>query len=170
MSDVERAVKFGEWLRAHPSLETFLCGFLCGTLATIFIWLVCYFVSKRCCEEEDPYTPRLEKLDAFISWHERMKQDNGIERYEDTKEFKEKMRTKADQIVERIMAQAYYIENRVPYGVELVVFISLDLMEALAWLNEDLLQRIPYPKVTKICGYEVKPINGTDEVYIGVKA
>lgn len=67
MSDVERVIKFGEFLRAHPSLKTFLCGFLCGALATIVIWLVCYFVAKKWCKEEDPYTQRLEKLDAFIS-------------------------------------------------------------------------------------------------------
>jgi hypothetical protein len=93
-----------------------------------------------------------------------------IERYENTKEFKEEMRTKAYQIVERIMVQAQNLENSVPYGVELVVFITGDLLAALAWLNEDFLQRLPYPKADKICGYEVKPIYGTDEVYIGVKA
>lgn len=93
-----------------------------------------------------------------------------IERYENTKEFKEKMRTKAYQIVERIMVKAQDLENRVPYGVELVVFISLDLMAALAWLNEDVLQRLPYPKAAKICGYDVMAIHGKDELYIGVKA
>lgn len=170
MSDVERAVKFGEWLRAHPSLETFLCGFLCGTLATIFIWLVCYFVSKRCCEEEDPYTPRLEKLDAFISWHERMKQDNGIERYEDTKEFKEEMRAKAYQIAERIMVQIGYLSVHMPHVEDLVVFISNDLLAVLTCIRSDDLTQIPYTNVIKICGYEVKPIDGTDELYIGVKA
>lgn len=93
-----------------------------------------------------------------------------IERYEDTKEFKEKMRTKADQIIERIMVQAYYLETRVPYGVELAVFISPDLMAALAYLREDWLQCISYPKVVRICGYEAKSIPGKDELYIGVKA
>ena len=90
-----------------------------------------------------------------------------FERYEDTKEFKEKMRTKADQIVERIMAQAYYLENRVPYGSAPVVFISNDLLAVLASISTDALRVLPYPKVYKICGYEIKPITGKDELYIG---
>ena len=93
-----------------------------------------------------------------------------IERYEDTKEFKEKMRTKAALIVERIMIQIEYLSFHVPHVEDLVVFISNDLLAVLASISTDALQVLPYPKVYKICEYEVKPIDGTDEVYIGVKA
>lgn len=92
-----------------------------------------------------------------------------IERYENTEEFQEKVRKKADQIIERIMVQAYYLENRVPYGVELVVFISNDLLAVLACVSADAPQYRPYPIVGTICGYEMKPITGTDELYIGFK-
>jgi hypothetical protein len=92
-----------------------------------------------------------------------------IERYEDTKEYCEKVRKKADQIIERIMVQAYWFENRVPYGVKPVVFISSDLLAVLAAVSTEALRCVPYPKVGTICGYEIKTITGTDELYIGFK-
>jgi hypothetical protein len=92
-----------------------------------------------------------------------------IERYEDTEDYKEKVRKKADQIIERIMVQAYYFENRVPYGIKPVVFISNDLLAVLASISADVLRVLPYPKVCTICGYETKPITGKDELYIGCK-
>lgn len=67
MSDVERVIKFGEFLRAHPALETFLCGFLCGTLAAIVIHLVLYFFAKKCSKKEYTYSSHLQALDAFCA-------------------------------------------------------------------------------------------------------
>lgn len=93
-----------------------------------------------------------------------------IERYVDTEEFKNKMTEKAGQIVERIMMQIGYLSVHVPHVEDLVVFISNDLLAVLACIRSDDLTQIPYPNVIKICGYEVKPIDGTDELYIGVKA
>ena len=80
------------------------------------------------------------------------------------------MTEKAALIVERIMMQIGYLSFHVPHVEDLVVFISNDLLAVLACIRSDILTQIPYPKVIKICGFEVKPIDGTDEVYIGVKA
>ena len=71
MSDVERAIKVGEFMRAHPELETFLYGFLCGALTAMIIYLVFYLIAKKRSNAEDTCTPRLQVLRAFVSEQKR---------------------------------------------------------------------------------------------------
>ena len=47
MTDVERVIKFGEYLRANPMVEKFLHGFLCGCLFIIAFGIVLYFYYRK---------------------------------------------------------------------------------------------------------------------------
>lgn len=58
-------------MRAHPELQMFLYGFLCGTLTAIVIHLMFYLLAKKRSNAEDTYTPRLQSLRAFASEQKR---------------------------------------------------------------------------------------------------
>ncbi|MBO7273843.1 MAG: hypothetical protein J6V22_03205 [Clostridia bacterium] len=67
MTDVERVQKVEEFLEANPQIETFLAGFLVGSLVSLAVYGVCYlfgYLSKR--RETREIRERTKKLKEFM--------------------------------------------------------------------------------------------------------
>lgn len=77
-------------------------------------------------------------------------------------------RAKANAYIQRILMGAYELEH---YRMQKpIVFMSRDVMAAIASGEQNAVIYSGDPDITQVCGYDVKFTYGKEELYVGFEA